>query len=981
MKTDLHPHQREDAVRAELLRLLPTGEVLADEASRGIYSTDASIYQFMPVAVVTPRHRDDIATVLKLAREFNIPTMMRGGGTSLAGQCANSAIIIDTSKHMNKLLEINAAGRWARVQPGFVRDELNKAITQHGLEFAPETSTSNRAVIGGMIANNSSGMRSIRYGRTSEHVLELTVMLATGDVIEMKPRSPHEVERLKKEETPEGRLWRSLSTIIDDNRDLVARRFPKVMRRVGGYSLDAFPVGQPWNLSSLISGSEGTLGIILEAKVNLVEKPKHIGVLAVHFHDLREGLRAAPAFLKGHDPLSVELVDYDVVTLARANPGTRWLTEWVVDTPHAILAAELTGDSDEDVIRRLDALEADLKAQGLGYAFPRMIKAEDRNLVVELRKQGLGILLSMKGDLKPIPFIEDAAVPPEHLADYLGSIIDNCNAAGVRTVLFGHASVGVIHIRPVMNLKDPEHIKLMRGFSKFAMERCKELGGSWSGEHGDGIARGAHNVEFWGEEMMTAFRAVKKVFDPQNLMNPGRVFDTPPMNENLRYGADYHAEVPEEFFRFEVEQGFVRAVEMCNGVGACRKTMSGTMCPSYMATRDEEATTRGRANALRLAISGQLGKDGIASERIHEVLDLCLECKACKSECPSAVDMAKMKSEHLQHYHDAHGPSLRSKLFAEFPRMASLVAGPLAILQNTVTGSSLFQRFIQPRLGIAAERKIPALATQTLGTWFKRHAKRRTKAGEAKPSAPQVVLFADCWANYEETNIGKYAVRVLEHLGYEVVMVEGQCCQRTRISKGYLRDARHWGARTIDELVKYSDRGIPVVGLEPSCVSAFTDDLPDLVETKGPAERLAQVIQPIEAFLAKEAAAGRLTLPKGHPAASYLIHGHCHQKSLFSTTPTKVVLAACANGTKPKVSEVDSGCCGMAGSFGYEAEHYAVSQAIGGQRLFPAVKKSPEAEVVIANGTSCRHQIEEGTGRRAMHAIEAIGRALLGEEA
>lgn len=972
MKTDLSPSSAHQAVCEELVRLLP-GEARVDDFTRGIYATDASIYQFMPIAVVTPRNRDDVATVLRLAREFHLPVMARGGGTSLAGQCANSAIILDFSKHMNKLLEINAKEGWARVEPGLVRDELNTAIAAHGLEYAPETSTSNRAVIGGMVANNSSGMRSIRYGRTAEHLLGMTVMLSTGEIVECEPRSPAEVQKLLEAETAEGRLWRALSLIIAENRELVEKRFPKVMRRVGGYSLDAFPEGGDWNLAQLVCGSEGTLGVILDIRVKLIEKPKHIGIIAVHYDNLLEGLRSTPAILR-HDPLSVELVDNEVVTLARLNPGTAPLAGWVVGNPQAILATEITGDSAEDLDNRLNALEADLRAQGIGYAWPRMLSAQDRTTVVELRKQGLGILLSMKGDLKPIPFIEDACVPPVHLADYLGSIIEHCKDAGIRTVLFGHASVGVIHIRPVMNLKDPDHIKLMRGFSKFAMERCKELGGSWSGEHGDGIARGAHNVEFWGEDMIEVFRQVKRVFDPLGMMNPGRVFDTPPMNENLRYGASYKTYEGESFFRFETELGLARAVEMCNGVGACRKTMSGTMCPSYMATRDEEATTRGRANALRLAISGQLGEKGLASERLHEVLDLCLECKACKTECPSSVDMAKMKSEHLQHYHDEHGTPLRARIFAEFPLMAKLVVGPLAPLANLVNRSFLFRNFVQPLLGIAPQRMIPAFAWQSLAGWYSWH-RKPAKA----PGARKVVLFADCWTNYQETGIGKWAVRLLEHFGYDVELVSDHCCQRTRISKGFLREAKHGGAMSIDALHKYAALGIPVVAIEPSCLSAFTDDLPDLVDSKQQARRVGANMMAIEEFLMREIEAGNITLPEGSPASGYLVHGHCHQKALFSTSPVKKILGSMGNGTKPVVKEVDSGCCGMAGSFGYEDEHYDVSQKIGSMRLFPAVEKLPDDHVVVANGTSCRHQVEEGTGRRPMHAVEAIARAVLGE--
>jgi Fe-S oxidoreductase/FAD/FMN-containing dehydrogenase len=829
-----------------------------------------------------------------------------------------------------------------------------------------------------MIANNSSGMRSVRYKRTLDHMISATVMLASGDVIKMEPRSRKEIAQLRKQETPEGQLWDKVVPILKDSRDEVEKRFPKVLRRVGGYSLGEFPDTEDaeWNLSKLIGGSEGTLGILLEAKLALVEKPKHIGIVAVHFDEFFGSMYKTPVMLK-HNPLSIELVDSEVIELARANPGTAPLSAWVEGDPKAILTVELTGETEEELKANLDAFVAEMKEQKIGYAWPVMIDEQERHTVIELRKAGLGILLSMKGDLKPIPFIEDACVPPEVLGEYLEKVWKICDDAGFRTVYFGHASVGVIHVRPIMNMKDPKHTEALEGISEKVMRLVRDYGGSWSGEHGDGIARGGQNHEFWGEKMIDSFRRVKKAFDPDNLLNPGRVFDTPPMDENLRYGEEYEVPKLNTFFRFETEHGFDRAVEMCNGVGACRKTMAGTMCPSYMATRDEEATTRGRANALRLAISGKLGPERLANEELNEVLDLCLECKACKTECPSSVDMSKMKSEQLAAYQEVHGRSLRSMIFAQFPLMGRLAAGPPAKLFNAPLEIPWLARMAQSALGIAPERELPKFAEKKLTDLVDEH--RGDWQPDKNVTLRKVVLFGDCFTNYNEPSVGLWAMRLLERLGYRVELVADTCCQRTRISKGYLYEARDGGAKTVEKLYRYARQGVPILGIEPSCVSSLTDDLKDLVPNKMHATKVAEFAMPVEEFLAREVAEGRLDWPEGKPKPSYLVHGHCHQKALFSTSPTKALLSQMGNGSKPNVEEVDSGCCGMAGSFGYETEHYRVSQRIGEQRLFPAVRSQKEETGLIANGFSCRHQIREGTGRDAVHIVEALARAVLDE--
>lgn len=964
---------REERARRALHAALP-GEALVDEVSRGIYATDASLYEFPAIAVVTPRGREDLQTVFRIATECGVPVMPRGGGTSLAGQTANRAIVVDVSKHMNKLLELNAEEKWARVQPGLIRDTLCVEAARYGLEYAPETSTSNRAALGGMIGNNSSGMHSVRYGRTIDHLIGAKIMLANGEVVDCIDRTPEQARRLAGEDCPEGHLWRDLIPILDKNRAFVEERFPKVMRRVGGYSLDEFPQQGPWNLAKLVCGSEGTLATVLEATVKLIEPPSHVGMLAVHFDDLIHSFRSVPLMLT-FNPLSVELIDSAMVKLARVNPGTKHMCHFIEGDPKAILVVELTGESEEEVTTKLEELERTLRDKNFGYAHPHIRDPKKQKECVELRKLALGVLLSVRGDTKPIPFIEDACVPTDVLADYLDRVSKVIESEGLPYIMFGHASVGVVHVRPMVNQKDAEHVAKIERISRQVVDLVKEYGGSWSGEHGDGIARGAMNERFWGTEMIQVFRDVKHVFDPKGLMNPGRVFDAPPMNENLRYGGSYKTDYPTTFFRFEDFQGFGRAVEMCNGVGACRKIGSGTMCPSYMATLDEEATTRGRANALRLAISGKFPKDGLTSERVHEVLDLCLECKACKTECPSNVDMSRMKSEHLAHYHEARGgPTIRDRNFADAPVTGRLMSGPLAPIANSVMGIAPIRRLMLGALGIAPERNVPAYATRKLESWFAGH---RASGDGARG---EVVLFGDCWANYNETMPGLYAVRVLEHLGYKVTLVANACCQRTRISKGLLEKAKYHGGETVERLRPFAEKGIPIVGIEPSCVSSLTDDLPDLVTNKTDACKVGEHALPIEEFLAREMDEAGLEIPpQAAPPPAYLVHGHCHQKALFSTAHAKKLLAAATGNKTPRIDEVDSGCCGMAGSFGYEIEHYELSRKIAESRLLPAINEADRKTVLIANGFSCRHQIKDFGNRHAMHVIEAFGRALFGE--
>lgn len=955
-----HNPEFEQALRREI-----AGEVSFDPMVLGIYATDASNFQIQPVGLVVPRHEADVATALRIANEFNVPVMARGGGTSLAGQAVAPALVIDFSKYMNALLEVNPEGRWARVQPGLVRDELNALLAPHRLHFAPDPATTSRANIGGMIANNSSGMRSILYGKTVDHVIGVTVLLADGTRMQLGPRSVTAYDHLALQTTREGDIHRGVRDIVTANRAEIQARFPKVMRRVGGYNLDEFVDRDVWNLAKLVCGSEGTLAMMLEATVNLEPLPRHTALCVAQFHGLQEALRAVEPVL-AHGPSAVELLDRTVMQMARGNRTTAHQAGFIVGDPAAALVIEFYADSAEEAARKVHAVADDLRSRGFGYAYPVMTEAAAQAAVWAVRKHGLGLMMSIKGDRKPIPFIEDACVPVQVLPEYIDRVVKLCHAHNVNVTMYAHASVGLIHVRPVLDLRQAQDIEKMKAISDKALEMVMAYGGSWSGEHGDGLARSVHNERFFGATLYRAFKQIKTLFDPKGLLNPGKVVDGSPIDQNLRYGTAYQAQPLKTEFHYREDGSFAAAVELCSGVGHCRKTLTGTMCPSYMVTRDEEHSTRGRANALRLAMTGQLGPEALTSDRLYDTLDLCLSCKGCKNECPSNVDMAKLKSEFLQMYHDKHGVARRERMVAASPTMARRLSGVLAPVVNAVQAAAPVRRLIEAVLGFSRQRILPAYARVTFPAWFA----SRPAATEAEANTrPQVALFADTYMNCHEPHVGQAAVELLESCGYAVLLANAGCCQRTRISHGFLREARAEGLATLHALDAFLRRGIPVVVCEPGCASALVDDLPDLIEDADLARRIENGVTMIDVFLARERAAGRFTRKLTALAPSVLMHGHCHQKALFGTTAMKTLLAG-ADGIA--VKEIDSGCCGMAGSFGYETEHYELSRQIGERRLFPAVRGAAPDAAVVACGFSCRHQIEHFTGKRAVHWVEVV---------
>ncbi len=957
---------------ADALNAGVQGEVYTDIVSRGIHATDGSHYQMMPACVVVPKDEADVAAAVRIASQYKMPITMRGGGTSLAGQTFGHGMILDCSKYMNNVLEVNAEQKWARVQPGVVRDQLNKQLAPLGLHFAPDPATSSRATIGGMIGNNSSGTRSLIYGKTIENVIATKVMLIDGTILTFDDCDADTWSDRSAGSSREAELYRTVGEVVRANYDEIEARFPKMMRRVSGYNLDEFKSnsrsgpdhdGNPWNLSNLIVGSEGTLGILLEATVKLVDNPKATAVCVVHFDDIIESLRHVPLMLE-HSPSTVELLDKQIIDEGRHNSSTAHMADFFEGNPEAVQIIEFMGDTQEQANQRADAFIAAMREHNVGYAHVLRTEPQGKANIWELRRLGVGLASNVKGSAKPLDFIDDAAIPVEHLAEYIDRLLKVCNDLEVPVSLCAHASVGVLHPKPLLDLHKPDHVEKMRKIAEASFAMTIEYKGSWCGEHGDGLVRGEFLERFFGSQLYNAFKQVKHLFDPENLLNPGKIIDTPKMHEYLRHGVpgyEQHVHEVKSNFKYNEHGSFPLAVEQCNGIGACRKNGTGTMCPSYMATRDEESVTRGRANALRLAMSGQFGEDALTSDRVKDVLSLCLSCKACKSECPNAVDMAKLKSDVMQMRYDKHGTPLGAKLIGGSPDSAKLASGPLAPIANFVQSLPPFKVLFEKLTGIDRRRPYPKLASKKLATLLKSR-----KKYEPEPNK-HVVLFDDTYANYYEPNVGLSAVELLEGLGYKVTIAKAGCCQRPRISKGLVKEAKRLGTQTMQNLDVFAKQGLPIIALEPSCASSLADDLPDLVDDTEMGKRVAKQIKMIDTFLAEEIAAGNLDASKlCCEAKDVLLHGHCHQKSLFGTDGIKQLLKQ----LNVNVNEVDSGCCGMAGSFGYE--HHDLSMKIGEQRLFPAIREKSNDTTVVACGFSCRHQIKDGVNEQSRHIVELL---------
>jgi len=994
MSTDALLAQSQLGELERTLRSELRGAVSFDITTRGIHAADASHYQAMPMCVVVPMDADDCVAALKIAHRFKLPVTPRGGGTSLSGQTFGHGMVIDTSKHMDQVLSVDADEQWAVVQPGVVRDRLNAQLLPHGLHFAPDPATGNRATIGGMIGNNTCGTRSMVYGKTIDHLISCRVALADGTVLELEPCDSADWKAKGVNEDRAGEIMRGIESLIAEHKGEIAERFPRVLRRVSGYNLDEFVQGagvaslprlvhetrrfawenkSTWNLANLVVGSEGTLAFLLEAKARLTSSPKATALCIVHFDDLIESLRAVPE-INTHNPSAVELLDGGTLRAAQTNPATRDLATFIEGTPDAVLITEFFGEDAEDAQARAAQFAQVMKAKGLGYAHPIRADARGQSDVWETRKLGLGLITNVHGPVKGQAFVEDACVPVEVLADYIVQMRVACELEGVTSSVYAHASVGVLHFRPAVDLHRKDHREKMQRIADHSFELVQGYGGSLAGEHGDGLVRGAYIAKAYGPRLYDAFKQVKALFDPGNTMNPGKIIDAPSMVDSsyLRYGERYRiAEVPANFsYRDQAEpdatptQAFAAAVEQCNGVGACRKVGLGTMCPSYMATRDEEDSTRGRANALRMAMSGQLGDDDLTSDRIEEVLSLCLSCKACKTECPNAVDMSKLKADVTQMRYNKRGTPLGVKLIARMPDYAKWLAGPLAPLVNLAHKLPPCRWLLEKLTGLDRRRPMPAFARHTFANQVKRRAARTTP-----PVNGKVGLFVDTWSNFLEPHIALAAVELIESCGYEVVLIDVGDAQRPRLSKGLVHEAKRKGD-TMFKKLDALDPALSILCLEHSDASALVDDLPDLIDDKALGRRIAARVKPVDVFLADQLTAGKIS---GFELAKdadqdILLHGHCHQKALFGTQSIHTILNSIDGVT---CNEVDSGCCGMAGSFGYE--HYELSQKIGEDRLFPAVRDAMQSgQTIVACGMSCRHQLRDFLKAESKHFVEIV---------
>ena len=957
------------------------GEVRFDLYSKTLYSTDASLYQIHPIGVVIPKDKQDVIKTVQIASEHKVPILPRGGGTSLAGQSVGEAIVLDMSKYMNQLLEVNVAEHWARVQPGIVLDELNHKLKPHGLMYAPDVATSSRANVGGTIGNNSAGSHSLIYGKTVDHVMSLDLVLSNADEITASPISLQELETKKQGNTLEANIYRELCRICADNAAEIRKRYPRILRRVAGYNLDEFvpdagskevtpyrrdgcDENHPFSLTKILVGSEGTLATTVEATVNLVPIPELTALCVVHFESLVASMEAMQPILEC-DPTAVELIDKTILDMARDSLEFSRLTTFIQGEPTALLAVEFYGETQAELESQLDRLEKTLKSTGFGYAYVRCFTAEEKARVWETRKAGLGLLMGMTGDAKPVGFVEDAAVPIENLPEYIRRFDEIVTSHDTTAAYYAHASVGLLHNRPIVNLKSETDIQKMHDIAREVRDLLMELDGAMSGEHGDGLVRSEWIESMFGPQIYQALAEVKRAFDPDGIMNPGKIVDAPPMTENLRFGTDYNTIKIDTYFDFSSQEGFGRAIEMCNGVGACRKTLTGTMCPSFIGTREEEHSTRGRANALRSIISGALPHTELTGERLQEVLDLCLGCKACKAECPSNVDMAKIKYEVLAHYHKANGLPLHRRLFGEIGALAPL-GSMFSPLSNWAVNNTLSKWIAEKVIGVDRRRDMPTFVRPTLEQWFR---KRRSRHISDK----KVVLFSDTFTNYSEPSIGKAAVELLEACGFEVLLPEKRCCGRPLISEGMLDRAIENASYNINTLRVYADEGIPIIGCEPSCTSAITDDYVELIGTPD-AKRVAEATYSFEEFFARLVEEDELPLEFSAEPRDILLHGHCHQRALVGIQPTVKMLSL---PTEHKVTVIDSSCCGMAGAFGYEKAHYELSMKIGELRLFEAVREKPPGSFTLsAAGFSCRHQLEHGTGVQPKHPIEVLRDAI-----
>ncbi|MGR3811539.1 FAD-binding and (Fe-S)-binding domain-containing protein [Jiulongibacter sp. NS-SX5] len=976
------------------------GEFLDDKITKTLYATDASAYREVPLAVAFPKDADDIKELILFANKKKVTLIPRTAGTSLAGQVVGKGIVVDVSRTFTSILEVNKEESWVRLQPGVVRDELNMHLKDFGLFFGPETSTANRAMIGGMVGNNSCGTNSVIYGSTRDHLLEVKGFLSDGSEVTFSNLSVDEFEEkveslhLKKKLTLEDQVYKHITELLSSSEvaENIRKEFPKrtIPRRNTGYAIDELLETKPFtpsakddfNFCKLIAGSEGTLMFITEIKIQVNElPPKHKGVVGVHYDSIDDSLRANIIALK-YSPSAVELMDHYILECTKANKEQMANRFWVEGDPKAILAVELYGESIEEVKEKAAAMEAEMRAAGYGYHFP-LLFGDDIKKIWTLRKAGLGLLSNLPGDEKAVPVIEDTAVDVNDLPEFIKEFNETLANRGLSCVHYAHAGTGELHLRPIINLKTKEGNQQFRDVAQDISDLVKKYQGSLSGEHGDGRLRAEFIPQQIGEENYQLIRKLKYTWDPKGVFNANKIVDTPAMNEQLRYEPGQQTPEFQTVFKFK-DQDILQHAEQCNGSGDCRKTYlsGGTMCPSYMATKNEKDTTRARANMLREALTrkdGQISFDPVSgngidrfdNKEVKEVLDLCLLCKGCKSECPSNVDMAKLKMEFLYHYQKKNGVPTRSKLIANFSKMSKL--GSIAPgFYNFLFKTDSLRRVGNKLVGFHPDRTMPLLHSTTLKKWYDKNAEELQKGGKGK-----VYFFCDEFTNYNDVEIGQKAIQLLNALGYAVIIPDHVDSGRPYLSKGLLEEGKQRASQNIEMLADLITSETPLVGVEPSCILAFRDDYPELVpeELVSKAEELGKNALMIDEFIAQEMDAKRIHKSSFKIEKRLIkLHGHCQQKAVSSLVPTKKMLSLPEG---YEVQLIPSGCCGMSGSFGYEKEHYDISMKIGELVLFPTVRQQPEEVIIAAPGTSCRHQIHDGTGREAKHPVEVLWEALI----
>jgi FAD/FMN-containing dehydrogenase/Fe-S oxidoreductase len=959
------------------------GDLKYDKVTTTIYATDASVYKEQPVAVAWPKSTSDIKKILRFAKENKSSIIMRAGGTSLAGQVVGSGIVVDISRYMNRILEVNKQEMWVRVEPGVVLDELNMKLKEYGLFFGPETSTSNRCNIGGMVGNNACGSHSVVYGSTRDHTLEIKTLLSDGSEAIFGPVDKEEFKSKCGLQTLEGEIYRNINELLSDktNQENIREGYPdpKVHRRNTGYAIDQLLISdifdpeskEKFNFSKLLTGSEGTLAVTTEVKLNVVPlPPANKALVCVHLKKRIEAFRANLIALK-FQPSAVEMMDNRILELTENNASQRNNRFFLEGNPEAILIVEFVREKAGDIDTTAAQLIEAMKTAGYGYAFP-IVKGKDITKVWDLRKAGLGVLSNMKGDPKPVTLMEDTAISVEVLPEYMEEVETLLEKYDKDAVFHAHIGTGELHIRPVLNLKDTGDVKLFRTIALETAYLVKKYKGSLSGEHGDGRLRGEFIPIILGEHNFKLVNRVKLCWDPQGILNPGKITNTPPMDSSLRYIPGKATKDIPTYYDFSSSDGLIRAAERCNGTADCRKSalIGGTMCPSFMATGDEYRSTRARANVLREFLSID-SSDPWDHREIYDILDECLGCKGCKSECPSSVDIAKMKSEFLQHWYDKHGIPLRTRLIAyisDINRLGSIAPNVF----NFFVKNSFTSGVVKSLTGFAAARSIPSLYKTTLRRWVR---KNLAKVNPPDPKAT-VCLFIDEFTNYNDTEIGIATIMLLTSLNYKVITARHSVSARTFLSKGLVRTAKKTVQKNLLSLSGIIDENVPLIGIEPSAILGFRDEYPDLAgnELKSAAEKLAANSFMVDEFITREYNAGRIDKNSfTEEKNTILLHGHCQQKAIASTKSTLEMLSIPANYS---VREIPSGCCGMAGSFGYEKEHIELSNKVGELVLFPEVRKADADTIISAPGTSCRHHIKDGTGKLALHPAVVLYNAL-----